>query len=266
MLAAPDAGQAPAAARAPARRRPVATPTRCSGTGAAVPAAGRRSARRPCPTPTRGAADSDRRRRRRTDRARRRDALDGGLVRMAEAEDTLRAIGAGEVDAFVVSDGGAGQRVFTLSTADRPYRIFVENMRDGAATLVLERADPVRQPTAGGAAVVLARRRSSGSPLVDVPGRRRPDRAGGDPGSRRAGRHARARSRRRRRRRRAGPGRQRRRSTSTASSSSASRSPTSAPRRPRSARSPGSARRRPSGWPTWRTLRRRSPSRRRMTR
>ncbi len=57
------------------------------------------------------------------------------LARMTDAEDTLRAIGAGEVDAFVVSDGGFGRRVFTLSTADRPYRIFVENMRDGAATL-----------------------------------------------------------------------------------------------------------------------------------
>jgi diguanylate cyclase (GGDEF)-like protein len=59
------------------------------------------------------------------------DALD----RMHEAEDTLRAIAAGEVDAFVVSDGGSSRRVFTLSTADRPYRIFVENMREGAATL-----------------------------------------------------------------------------------------------------------------------------------
>jgi signal transduction histidine kinase/HPt (histidine-containing phosphotransfer) domain-containing protein/ActR/RegA family two-component response regulator len=57
------------------------------------------------------------------------------LIRLSEAEDTLRAIGAGEVDAFVVSDGGPGRRVFTLSTADRPYRMFVENMRDGAATL-----------------------------------------------------------------------------------------------------------------------------------
>jgi diguanylate cyclase (GGDEF)-like protein len=54
---------------------------------------------------------------------------------MAEAEDTLRAIGAGEVDAFVVSDDGREHRVFTLATADRPYRMFVENMRDGAATL-----------------------------------------------------------------------------------------------------------------------------------
>jgi len=57
------------------------------------------------------------------------------LVRLAEAEDTLRAIGAGEVDAFVISDGERGHRVFTLSTADHPYRKFVENMRDGAATL-----------------------------------------------------------------------------------------------------------------------------------
>src|SRR5215203_150749 len=60
---------------------------------------------------------------------------DDALVRMTEAEDTLRAIGAGEVDAFVVSDGEAGRRVFSLSTADRPYRMFVENMRDGAATV-----------------------------------------------------------------------------------------------------------------------------------
>jgi diguanylate cyclase (GGDEF)-like protein/PAS domain S-box-containing protein len=55
---------------------------------------------------------------------------------MTEAEDTLRAIAAGEVDAFVVSDDERERRrVFTLSTADRPYRIFVENMRDGAVTL-----------------------------------------------------------------------------------------------------------------------------------
>ncbi|MDX6473392.1 MAG: two-component system, cell cycle sensor histidine kinase and response regulator CckA [Gaiellaceae bacterium] len=70
--------------------------------------------------------------------------LDGGddepstlsvaLERMRQAEDTLRAIGAGEVDAFLISDE-QGRRVFTLSTADRLYRMFVENMRDGAATL-----------------------------------------------------------------------------------------------------------------------------------
>jgi PAS domain-containing protein len=57
------------------------------------------------------------------------------LARLEEAEDTLRAIGVGEIDAFVVSDGASERRVFTLSTADRPYRRFVENMRDGAATV-----------------------------------------------------------------------------------------------------------------------------------
>ena len=63
------------------------------------------------------------------------DTLADALVRLAEAEDTLRAIGAGEVDAFLVSDGGVDRRVFTLNSADRPYRMFVESMRDGAATV-----------------------------------------------------------------------------------------------------------------------------------
>ena len=54
------------------------------------------------------------------------------LARMTEAEDTLRAIGAGEVDAFVVSDGGTGRRVFTLSTADRDAPDAVAEGVDGA--------------------------------------------------------------------------------------------------------------------------------------
>jgi PAS domain S-box-containing protein len=63
--------------------------------------------------------------------------LGEALARLAEAEDALRAIGAGEVDAFVVSDEH-GKAVFTLSTADRLYRIFLEQMRDGAATVSSE--------------------------------------------------------------------------------------------------------------------------------
>ncbi len=55
--------------------------------------------------------------------------------RLLEAEETLRAIRHGEVDALVISNGAPGAEVFTLSTADRPYRIFVENMQEGAATL-----------------------------------------------------------------------------------------------------------------------------------
>ena len=62
------------------------------------------------------------------------DAGLGAQRPLTEAEETLRAVTAGEVDAFVVSDH-TGRRVYTVSTADRPYRKFVENMRDGAATV-----------------------------------------------------------------------------------------------------------------------------------
>jgi PAS domain S-box-containing protein len=61
--------------------------------------------------------------------------LEEALARLDETQDALRAIGAGEVDAFVVSDGGRQPNVFGLSTVDRPYRIFFENMPDGAATV-----------------------------------------------------------------------------------------------------------------------------------
>ena len=56
-------------------------------------------------------------------------------ARLAEAEETLRAIRNGEVDALVVRSDSPAAQVFTLSSADRPYRMFVENMRDGAATV-----------------------------------------------------------------------------------------------------------------------------------
>jgi PAS domain S-box-containing protein len=54
--------------------------------------------------------------------------------RLEEAEETIRAISGGEVDAFVVS-GGQGDEVQTLGKADRPYRRLVETMGQGAATL-----------------------------------------------------------------------------------------------------------------------------------
>jgi diguanylate cyclase (GGDEF)-like protein/PAS domain S-box-containing protein len=57
------------------------------------------------------------------------------LTRLAEAKETLRAIRNGEVDALVVQDASPAAQVFTLASADRPYRMFVENMRDGAATV-----------------------------------------------------------------------------------------------------------------------------------
>jgi PAS domain S-box-containing protein len=55
-------------------------------------------------------------------------------ARLAEAEETLRAIRSGEVDALVVSTS-EGDRVFTLHGADEPYRIMLEQMSEGAASL-----------------------------------------------------------------------------------------------------------------------------------
>ena len=55
-------------------------------------------------------------------------------VRLAEAEDTLRAIRRGEVDAVVVA-GQAGPQVFTLQGAEHPYRLLIESMNEGALTL-----------------------------------------------------------------------------------------------------------------------------------
>jgi PAS domain S-box-containing protein len=62
------------------------------------------------------------------------DELQGLTSRMTEAEETLRAIQSGEVDGLIVSTA-EGDRVFTLSGADHPYRIMVETMNEGAVTL-----------------------------------------------------------------------------------------------------------------------------------
>src|SRR6201996_5341651 len=55
------------------------------------------------------------------------------VSRLREAEETLQAIRTGEVDAVVVA-GPAGQQVYTLENADRPYRVLVEQMQEGAVT------------------------------------------------------------------------------------------------------------------------------------
>jgi len=71
-----------------------------------------------------------------SDRTRRQllDELQELTSRMMEAEETLRAIRGGEVDGLVVSTV-EGDRVFTLSGADHPYRVMVETMNEGAVTL-----------------------------------------------------------------------------------------------------------------------------------
>ncbi|HOX95453.1 MAG TPA: PAS domain S-box protein [Syntrophales bacterium] len=56
---------------------------------------------------------------------------------LAEAEETLRAIREGEVDALVVETSG-DDRIYTLAGAEHPYRVMIESMREGAATLTLD--------------------------------------------------------------------------------------------------------------------------------
>ncbi len=57
--------------------------------------------------------------------------------RLKEAEETLCAIRSGEVDALVVS-GPQGDQVFTLKGADHTYRTLIEEMKEGAITLMAD--------------------------------------------------------------------------------------------------------------------------------
>jgi len=57
--------------------------------------------------------------------------------RLVETEEALAAIRGGEVDAIIVP-GREGDQVYTLSSADTPYRNFIEHMNEGAITLSRE--------------------------------------------------------------------------------------------------------------------------------
>jgi len=59
---------------------------------------------------------------------------DNLLERLLQAEETIRAIHFGEVDAVVVN-GPNGPQVYTLEGADHPYRVLVEQMHEGTVTL-----------------------------------------------------------------------------------------------------------------------------------
>jgi PAS domain S-box-containing protein len=54
--------------------------------------------------------------------------------RLDEAEDTLRAIRQGEVDALVI-DGPQGEVIYTLTSADYPYRLMIDEMNEGAVSV-----------------------------------------------------------------------------------------------------------------------------------
>src|SRR5687768_1202862 len=56
--------------------------------------------------------------------------------RLEEAEDALRALRAGEVDAVVIE--AERDQVYTLEAVDKPYRLLVEQLPYAAATLTCE--------------------------------------------------------------------------------------------------------------------------------
>jgi PAS domain S-box-containing protein len=60
--------------------------------------------------------------------------IDELRARLEEAQETLRAIQHGEVDALVVSTP-KGQQVYTINGAEKPYRILIEEMKEGAVIL-----------------------------------------------------------------------------------------------------------------------------------
>jgi len=60
--------------------------------------------------------------------------ITGLRERVRELEETLQAIRRGQVDALVIN-GPSGDQVFTLQGAEHPYRVLVESINEGAATL-----------------------------------------------------------------------------------------------------------------------------------
>ncbi len=55
-------------------------------------------------------------------------------MRLADAEETLEAIHHGQVDALII-DSPEGQKIFSLTGAERPYRELIEQMSEGAVTM-----------------------------------------------------------------------------------------------------------------------------------
>ncbi|MCC4768799.1 PAS domain S-box protein [Methanosarcina sp. DH2] len=58
-------------------------------------------------------------------------------ARLEEAEELKRAISEGDLDALVIS-GPEGELIFTLNSADQAYRVLVETMNEGTATLAFD--------------------------------------------------------------------------------------------------------------------------------
>jgi len=58
-------------------------------------------------------------------------------AQLAEAQETLRAIRQGEVDAIVVS-GSRGEQIFSLTGAETVYRLIVETIKEAAFTVAFD--------------------------------------------------------------------------------------------------------------------------------
>lgn len=64
----------------------------------------------------------------------RRDEIGELREKLRVAEEALAAIRTGNVDALIVAEG-ADRQVYTLRGAEKPYRLFVETMSEGAVTV-----------------------------------------------------------------------------------------------------------------------------------
>lgn len=87
-------------------------------------------------------------------------------AQLREASETIEAIRQGGVDSLIIGPPGREQ-VYTLTSADRPYRLIVEAMSEGAATVsprgVILNANPRLGEMTGRGAAALA-----GTPALDL--------------------------------------------------------------------------------------------------
>jgi hypothetical protein len=70
----------------------------------------------------------------RSENDRLRDEVEELRLRLEEAEQAIEAIRTGQVESLIV-DGPNGPRIFSIEDADHSYRLLVEVMNEGAATL-----------------------------------------------------------------------------------------------------------------------------------
>jgi PAS domain S-box-containing protein len=57
---------------------------------------------------------------------------------LLEAEETIEAIKNDKIDALLITTSTGDEQVYTLEGAERPYRIFLEQMNEGAITLSID--------------------------------------------------------------------------------------------------------------------------------